>query len=140
MNTFAITISPPLYRLDSLKLHKIYTYDITKILNRFSKHYMLYPEFTHDARLHYHGIIRVDDKIKYYRTKHKLDRIGFTKLDPFKTFKDKLRYLIYSLKNYCEIKELFDPIIYKSLRRTKKSIIVQEKPKVNILQYCKRDI
>lgn len=111
------TISPPYRLCDPEALHKKYTIDIARELNKFSRHYCLYPEFDDNQRLHYHGIVRVHDKIKMYKIKHKLDMIGWTKIVKPDDFINKLRYLIYCQKQYAEIQEHYPPIIYMRQRR-----------------------
>lgn len=97
---YALTISPP-SRLASPDF--LYVEDrrfIMKWLNGFSHHYHVIPEFDMNARLHYHGIIRIDDKFKFNRTKSKMDSgLGFTKVSPLKTVGDHLKYLVYMNKS-----------------------------------------
>lgn len=116
---FAITISP---RYRSVKPETIYEedkYALRRLLNRCSTHYMLYPEFDHSSRLHYHGVVQIADKIKFHRIKYLFDGIGWTKLDPIKSHRDHLRWLIYCQKEYAVTQQLLEPIMYKSLRRIK---------------------
>ena len=129
MASFAITISPPLKTHSSpIKIHHGEIYRIQRSLNKFSHHYCLYPELDNNNRLHYHGIIHIDDMIKYRHTKHIMDKeLGFIKIDKFKSFKDKLRYLVYSMKQWPENKDYFiKPIIYERLKRGCKPPTPQE--------------
>lgn len=119
---YAITISPPHKpRINPLVLHDEYTQRLHRLFNKFSKHYALYPEFADGSnRLHYHGVFKIDDMIKYTRTKHEIDKIGFVKAERFRSATDHLRYLVYSQKHYNEIKESYDIIVYKKNKRYKK--------------------
>lgn len=120
MAQYAITISPlPRNYTSPIKLYYGDIYRIQRQLNKFSKHYCLYPELDINNRLHYHGIIHIDDMIKFRHIKHIMDKeLGFIKIDKFKTFKDKLKYLIYSMKQWPENNNYFQkPIIYERLKR-----------------------
>lgn len=105
---FAITISPPPRATISPK----YAYDndyhiLVRWLNAFSGHWLLYPEFSKDSRLHYHGVVRVDDKIKLHKTRYKINRtVGFVKLDKLRTFNDHLRWIIYCQKEYAQTSKI----------------------------------
>lgn len=116
---YTITVSPSYKMIDPERLHAIYERLITKEINKFSNHWILYPEFDNKLRLHYHGLVVVNDKIKMYKTKHKLDKIGHTKIDKPKDFKNRLTYLIYCQKQYAEIKSVYKPIMYQRMRRKK---------------------
>lgn len=120
---FAITISPP-YRFSDP--HALYFNDLLKIrrwVNRFSDHYAIWPEFTENARLHYHGVIKLRDPIKFYKTKYKFDKLlGFVKIDKLKTFKDHLRWLFYCQKDYHLIRDnIFKRIDYLRISRIYKA-------------------
>lgn len=72
-----------------------------------------------NSRLHYHGIIEIDDLIKFHKTKYRIDKhIGFVKIDKLNTFIDKLKWLYYCKKD--QTPESIQPVIYKSLKRRKK--------------------
>ncbi len=115
-----ITISPPYRSEDPRQLWVKDEERITQILNTFSKHYMLYPEFTDkESRLHYHGIVHCHDDIKRHKVKWKLDRIGLTKIGRFNTFKSRLTWLTYSLKSYASCRALLPPIRYRNRRKRK---------------------
>lgn len=101
-NFYAITISPPPRPGCDIDLYKSDKYLLCKLIKRCSKHFSLWPEFSpYNDRLHYHGIIRIDDFIKWYRySKPMIKRLGFIKIDKIKTFKDHLKFIIYSTKEY----------------------------------------
>lgn len=116
---YSITISPPIYRGDQTYIYNQHVYEIRKLLNKFSNYYMLVPEFSLDARLHYHGVILIKDFIKYGKLKHKLDReIGWTKIEKILSFKSHLRWLQYCKKDYRD--NMFEIIKYKSLKKSNK--------------------
>lgn len=116
---YAITISPPIYRGRQEYIYEEHSVLIRRHLNKFSSYYLLYPEFSQDARLHYHGVIRIKDFIKYGKTKHMLDRqVGYTNIKHLLSHIDHLRWLMYCKKEYTI--EMFKPIIYKSLKKKKK--------------------
>ncbi len=127
----AITISPP-YRFSDP--YGLYYSDILKIrrwINRFSDYYAIWPEFTTNARLHYHGVVRLVDPIKFYKTKYKFDKlVGYVQLDTFNTFADHLRWLCYCQKDFHLIQNnILQRITFQRLPRLKQSISkLQAKP------------
>lgn len=112
---YAITISPK-YRLENPDL--LYLKDrrlIINHLNTISNHYILFPEFDSNARLHYHGIICLTDTFKLKYLKPKIDsQIGFSCFKLINTFEDHLKYLLYCKKDYGDIIQYdkWRPIIY----------------------------
>lgn len=121
---FFITISPS-YRSAAPKV--LYAQDmflIHKYLNPCSDHYILYPEFSDESRLHYHGIILFKDVIKFHKTKHLIDKtIGFTKIVRLKSHEDHLRVLIYSMKGWPATRSLLGaPIMPKKNKKIKKIV------------------
>lgn len=119
LEIYSITISPPYRLFRPGELYEQDSYVLRRWLNKFSKHYCLYPEFDKHSRLHYHGIVKIDDLTKYHRTKYIIDKgLGFVRIDKLKTSIDHLRFLIYSMKEWAQNKETFKtPIIYKRLKR-----------------------
>ncbi len=96
-----ITISPPPYSGNNLfKFHTDLNY-FRKVLRHTSKHFILVPEFDKMDRLHYHGVIRIDDKIKWYKSsKRKLELCGHTKIKLLTSFEDHLGWLLYIHKDW----------------------------------------
>lgn len=134
---YFITISPPYRAERPQSLYEQDRYIICKYLNQCSKYYCLYPEFSKDSRLHYHGIIRLDDPIKWYKNKHVIDKVlGWTKLIEIKSFKEHIRSLIYSQKNWASTRYLLEePIIYRSLKRRKSIQVAEDIKKKTIYDY-----
>lgn len=132
---YGVTISPVYRRRDPRFLYNEDMYLIRKYLNRFSRHYCLYPEFDDKSRLHYHGIIHVHDNLKFHRTKYLIDRdIGFSYFDKIGDFNHHLSILMYSMKNWAENHKYFNnPIIYRNLRRRMPKLITEGHK--NILDY-----
>lgn len=115
---YALTLSPP-YSTRSIK-YDYYQYlsQLKRSLNLVSQHYIIFPEISAQGRLHYHGVVRLDDPIKWFRqSKRRLERnIGFMKFDPIKSHLDHLRWLVYINKHWYITKEvigLSEPLIYK---------------------------
>lgn len=96
---YALTISPPESNRDPRKSYSEDRDSITQLMTPFSDHYMMYPEFTELGRLHYHGLVYVSDKIKFYHTKHLLGILGFCMWKPLRKYSDQLNWLIYCMKN-----------------------------------------
>ncbi len=100
-NYFAITISPPPYGGNSYFKYIGDQKYFQKILQKCSKHYLFIPEFDNVDRLHYHGIIRVDNKYTWYRaSKRKFNNVGFVNIKLIKNFKEHLRWLLYIKKDW----------------------------------------
>lgn len=113
-NLYAVTVSPPFRKGRPKVWYEYDSYGLHQHFNKFSKHYMFVPEFDNNSRIHYHGVVRIDDSIKHHKTKYILDKsIGYSKFDPLKTLHDHIRWLIYCNKNQAP----FDRIIYKRLHR-----------------------
>lgn len=129
---YALTISPPArHYAKSIDLYNNDMEHIRRFLNKFSSYYCLYPEFDNKFRLHYHGLVYVKDKIKLAHTKYLFDKgFGYTKFDIIKSFNDKLKWLLYSTKQWAENSHYFiAPIMYKNMRRKK----VQQDDKVKTI-------
>lgn len=116
-NLYSITVSLRPMAQSPLYMHRVMKRVLRRELNKMSKHYVLVPEFSDKGRLHYHGTIQIDDKLKMYNNKYRLDRMGFTKLDPLETVKDLLKWTVYCRKNYGLIRAEYDIIMYMRLRR-----------------------
>lgn len=138
-----ITISPPTSLL-SLRYRLQHYHDLLDpILRRMSKSYILYPEFDEKGRLHFHGFLHGFDNIKYIATNYKLNRIGWTKIDKLKTFKDNLRTVLYCQKEWRKTTQIFkcigidiEPLFKKHLRRSQLSIATpQAPPRASIYDY-----
>lgn len=134
---YFVTISPTYKLIDPEHLHKAYTIDITRQMNKFSRRWALYPEFDDKQRLHYHGLAYVHDTIKMYKVKHLLDKIGWTKLQKCIDFEDRLSYLIYSQKQYAEIQSHYPIISYKPMRKLK---LLSQQTKDNLSKPAKFNI
>lgn len=128
MPNYFITISPPRRALAPSILYQQDIYVIRQYLNRCSDHYILYPEFSNKSRLHYHGIVRITDIIKWHKQKHQFDKVlGYTQIDLLKTHKDHLRSLVYSMKEWPATSALLkEPIIYKSNKVIKREKVLNE--------------
>lgn len=96
---YALTISPPENKYSIDFNYNSYQRIIVVELRKACKHFCIVPEFSETGRLHFHGIIRIDDEIKFYRrVNYILRNIGFVKLTKIKTFADHMRYMLYMYK------------------------------------------
>lgn len=146
METVFITISPPTSLLKLGYRHQDYYDRIDPVLRRIGKSYILYPEFDDKGRLHYHGFIHGYDQIKYFATAHKLNRIGWTKIDKIKSWLDNLRLVIYCQKQWRKTSQVFEyadikikPLFKKNLRNSNIGMVLQEPPKTTIFDFIKMD-
>lgn len=129
---YALTISPPQRPERSSFLFVDDICSIRKVLNKVSHHYMLVPEYTfEDARLHYHGVVRVDDPIKWFKSSRKaLNKIGFIKTVPIQGKNAHLGWLCYCYKNWHLAKAVLGleaPIFYHRVSRKKPLVVVKRK-------------
>lgn len=118
----AITISPPKRACNKEQfLYHGDEYIIRRYLNKISDYYIIYPEYSKESRLHYHGVIKIKDWIKYHKQIHRLlqGHLGFIKIDPIKTHKDNMVWNIYMSKLWGITKHVLNidnPIIVKRLK------------------------
>ncbi len=101
-NWYAVTISPrPYIGNQVFKYRDDSKYIKKNVCKNMSKHYIFYPEFDKADRLHYHGIIRIDDKCKWYKQRRRrMQTLGFMNLSKIKSFTEHLRYLLYCKKDW----------------------------------------
>lgn len=119
MATYALTISPPRRTQSPLHLYNSDKPYIQRQLNRCSSHYILYPEFDINGRLHYHGIVLLNSLSSWGYVKSTLDHnIGYCCLKRLKTFKDKLGWLLYCTKEHQE--PMPAPIMYHTFKKGRK--------------------
>lgn len=117
-NYFAITISPPHYKGKPDFLYNNVKYTLQTKFARCSEHYILYPEFSDTSRLHFHGIIRFKDKIKFDKSiKYYIDfNIGYVCIKPLDKYKDLLQWILYCKKGGFT----YEPIMPKKPQKLKK--------------------
>ncbi len=100
-NWFAITISPPPYYGNQFYKNEEDQKYFKRILKRASNHYLILPEWDVSDRLHYHGIIRVDNQYTWYKSsRSKFRNVGFVKLERITSFKRHLGWLMYMKKEW----------------------------------------
>lgn len=97
---WALTISPEQRNGKPLSMYKRDRDFLYQWLTPYTDHFIMYPEFTESGRLHYHGIIHISDRYKFYHTKHLVTNIGFTMWKPLRNVKDHLTWLTYCRKNF----------------------------------------
>lgn len=110
----ALTISPR-PRLGDTTFH--YDQDrflIRKILNRCTDHYLIYPELDKNYRLHYHGVVFIKDKIKWFKSSKKTLEVhfGFIKVEVIPTFERHFGWIQYMRKDWWYCQEILEtPIL-----------------------------
>ncbi len=103
-STYALTISPPPRRQGLSYLYRDDKPVIQKLLNRCSKHYIMYPEVDATGRLHYHGIVILNSLSSFGYVKSKITNlIGFNCLKPIRALKDKIGWILYCQKEHQEV-------------------------------------
>lgn len=129
----ALTISPK-DRTDKYnRLINIFHQDryfLKRELRKCCKYFCLYPELDKTGRLHYHGVIKIHDSVKWFKQimpKLKYE-LGFIMIKELKSFKDNLKWLVYCQKEFgttrhilSNMKQPSDPIMidqkYKEKQR-----------------------
>lgn len=97
-----LTVSPPLRAISNQRM--LFDDDLFYLskIKLCSKRFIIYPEFDVAGRLHYHAIINIHDKVKWYKAILPTFRrmLGFCDVKVIKTFLDKLRVLNYIRKDW----------------------------------------
>lgn len=135
---YAITITLPPSHNRAIFDHNGWIRPIRRWLNMVSNHYCIYPELADlTGRLHYHGVILINDMIKFKHIKTSIDKnIGWVKIDKLKTYGDHLRWLMYCMKEWAGNSRMFkQPIMYARLRRAEPREIAPAK--LEITDYFK---
>lgn len=132
-NRFALTISPPdrvvNYVLNKVKnpLRAVYDDDlviIRKALNRCSTDYLIYPELDITGRLHYHGIVTINNMTNWKSTSSvQLKTIGYINIKPNPS-EGWDRYITKEWDQTKSILHLMEPIRYEPLKRGPKVKVV----------------
>lgn len=66
--------------------------------------FMVIPEMTLNGKIHYHAIIKIIDKIKWYKqTIYKLNSWGRIDLQPIKDMDNCYKYLLKENEQYCKV-------------------------------------
>lgn len=126
MPKIAITISPPnrtkyIHHVNPLRLQYDEDKDQIKSILSYNKiyKYIIYPELDEKGRLHYHGIIDLDNTryIRFHKHAiHKLRQLGFVDITIIKQFINNLRQCIYMSKEWGSTSKILDisyPIIIR---------------------------
>lgn len=101
-----LTISPPVKNTKP-EYQFIEDLIILKKLRLCTSMFIIYPELSPTGRLHYHGIVYINDKIKWFKSVlPSLRKLGFCDLKPTRDFKNKLTLLIYCKKEWPITKEI----------------------------------
>lgn len=118
---YALTVSPP--RRDRSPEY-LYNGDkpvLIRQLNRCSEHYILYPEFDPNGRLHYHGVVKLTSKMSWGFVKSTIESlIGFCCLKQIKTHGEHIGWLNYCRKDYDSDK--MEPIMFKTLAKGRRRL------------------
>lgn len=123
----ALTISPRLRLGDTCIQFNQDRFVIRKLLNRCTDHYMMWPELDRTYRLHYHGVVLIKDKYKWFKScKKSLEmNLGYIKLSVITSFEDHLKWLLYSKKDQHWMKDLdMLPIKPRKLKRKPKKKVI----------------
>lgn len=111
MGWYELTISPPPSFRKKTELHIELSTKIERFLRRVSKAYAIFPELQFmTARLHYHCVLRLDDKTAWLKGLNSIQKIGFIHSKQLKTYKDKLRWIVYCHKEAPLTREVLSPL------------------------------
>lgn len=139
----ALTISPPSCLLNAIYLHSELIYYIKRYLNKVSTHWIVYPEFDKNSRLHYHGVLRLDDPIKWHRSVRTLleKTIGFICIKPLLKPIDHIAWITYCRKEWPLTKKVLRinrPVIYSNLKLHKRKDLKSGNKRLTIIDYFKQ--
>lgn len=133
---YAITISPPKYNGNPTYAYNDQLYYIRRWMNKFSNHWLLYPEFDLNSRLHWHGVVQIHDKTKFHKTRHQFQKmVGFVKVDVLVTAMDHIRFLQYCKKEYGQC--YLEVVWYQKLKRNRTKYCDMPELDEGILKWCK---
>jgi len=136
----ALTISPPQRSMTAKYLFRDDSILIQRLLNLVSQHYIVVPEFDDTSRLHYHGVLRMDDWVKWHKSvcKRLGKELGFIKIKPINNNKDHIGWLCYVYKHWHISKAVLKleyPIMYGKARRKRAPIEKEGVRMKHILEY-----
>lgn len=122
---YALTVSPPHRNRSPRYLYNSDSPYLIRQLNRCSDHYILYPEFDDKGRLHYHGVVRINNKMSWGFVKYNIDSaLGYTCLKPLETNIDHIRWLLYCRKEYDS--KVLSPIMPKALKKGRPRMVIKQ--------------
>lgn len=121
-NIIAITWSPKLY-VENINLQLRYTLPPIQQLRLCCDEYYMFPEFNLNGNLHWHGVINITDKVKWYKKvlptfKH----MGFVCIKQ-NVNKDWLLYITKDIELMCDIYNELDvelPITKQNSKQKRK--------------------
>lgn len=80
---------------------------ISRILGQSCVDFSIIPEFTVAGRIHYHGILKIRKFVKWVKTTlPSLRKLGFCKIETFKSLENKTRWEFYMTKSIEDTKEI----------------------------------
>lgn len=93
---FFVTISPSIREGFPQTIYEDDKLKIIRAVRKASKHYIIYPEFAYPSgRLHYHGIIVVNDMIAWCKfTLPRFRMLGFTDIKPIRQKEYRLNFIL----------------------------------------------
>lgn len=103
----ALTLSPPLRKGAPTYLFRKDVLETLSALLKCSSDFEIYPEFADNGRLHYHGVVLVNDYVKWYKSV--LPRLNYS---GFVCIKTKINdgWDTYIKKNWGVTKDVLDLI------------------------------
>lgn len=115
------TLSLPYeYNIPAHIQHEVAIAKIKRLFNLCSDHYIIYPEFSAQCRLHYHGLIRIKDKVKFIRSVYNALKVNVAKViqfRPSRSFKLHLGWVTYYIRKEWlitkQVLRIEHPIIFR---------------------------
>lgn len=102
------TFRNPLERTHSVRAQYYYTrVMLSKYLGESCDDFVIYPEFTIQGRIHYHGLLTIKNYVKWVRdTLPRLRKLGFVKMETFKDNPD--NWITYMKKSVLDTKAILN--------------------------------
>lgn len=76
--SFTVTLKPSMYRYEPEEQFDMLYRELFLIMKRLSNNFTLVTELTSNYNIHWHGIIELHHKKKWYSVFRKTDKFGFT--------------------------------------------------------------
>lgn len=108
---------------------------LSKYLGESCDDFVIYPEFTIQGRIHYHGILTIINYVRWVRdTLPRLRKLGYVKMESFKDNPD--NWITYMKKSLTETKEILQFKEDVNIGVTKLDYVNWKKEPPTIVKWC----
>lgn len=108
---------------DIISDYAFFMYKLMEVMKPCTDYHSIFPEISPKGKLHFHGIVRITDMYKWFRTVVPLiNDIGFNRVTKLDTPKEMITWSLYCRKDWHKNKEYFGYITPKKSKEFKKII------------------